>query len=113
MAIEKFKIKKNDVVKVIAGKDRGKTGKVLKVIRKDARALVERVNIIKKHVKPSQQNRLGGIVEKEAPIHISNLMVLDPQIHKPTRIHYKFIDAQVGKKKVRISAKSGEIIDKP
>ncbi|OGQ92553.1 MAG: 50S ribosomal protein L24 [Deltaproteobacteria bacterium RIFOXYA12_FULL_61_11] len=113
MATNSFSIKKNDLVKVIAGKEKGKTGRVLKILREKQRALVERVNMQKRHTKPSQRNRLGGIVEKEGSIHISNLMVICPQTHKPTRIKYSFIKGDgKGLKKVRLSVKSGEIIDK-
>jgi large subunit ribosomal protein L24 len=98
---------KNDMVKVLSGKYRGKTGKVLKVFPKSKRVIVEGVNIIKRHTKPSQKVPQGGIIEKEASIHVSNLMVIDPKISKPTRIGYKYIDDG---SKVRISKKSGEIL---
>ena len=100
-----MKIKKGDTVKVIAGKDNGKEGKVISVDRKNNRVLVEGVNIITKHMKPSAANQNGGIVQKEAPIHISNVMYL----HKgqPTRIGFKFD----GDKKVRFAKSTGDIID--
>lgn len=108
----KIKIKKNDNVMVIAGNDRGKTGKVLKVFPKENRVIVEGVNIRKRHTKPTQRNPQGGIFEKEAPIHISNVMILDPKTNEPSRIGAKIIlDEKTGKKKsARISKKSGEML---
>lgn len=107
-----MKIKKNDNVMVIAGNDRGKTGKVLKVFPKVNRVIVEGVNIRKRHTKPTQKNPQGGIFEKEAPIHISNVMILDPKTNEPSRIGAKIIlDEKTGKKKsARISKKSGEML---
>ncbi len=107
-----MKIKKNDNVMVIAGNDRGKTGKVLKVFPKENRVIVEGVNIRKRHTKPTQKNPQGGIFEKEAPIHISNVMILDPKTNEPSRIGAKIIlDEKTGKKKsARISKKSGEML---
>ncbi len=107
-----MKIKKNDNVMVIAGNDRGKTGKVLKVFPKENRVIVEGVNIRKRHTKPTQKNPQGGIFEKEAPIHISNVMILDPKTNQPSRIGAKIIlDEKTGKKKsARISKKSGEML---
>lgn len=101
-------IKKGDKVKVIAGKDKNKIGVVLHALPKENRVVVEGVNIRKKHMKPSQQNQTGGIVEFEAPIHVSNVQVLDPKQNVPTRIGYKVVDG----KKVRFAIKSGEILDK-
>jgi large subunit ribosomal protein L24 len=98
---------KNDTVKVLSGKYRGKIGKVLKVFPKNKRIIVEGVNIIKRHTKPSQKNQKGGIVEKEAPIHVSNIMVVDQKINEATRVGYKYIEDG---SKVRISKKSGEIL---
>jgi len=100
-------IVKNDNVKVLSGRYRGKIGKVLKVYPKQNRVIVEGVNIIKRHTKPSQKNPQGGIVEKEATIHVSNLMVIDPKSSKPTRVGYKTLGDGT---KVRISKKSGEIL---
>ncbi|MBO4740179.1 MAG: 50S ribosomal protein L24 [Bacteroidales bacterium] len=99
-------VKKGDTVKVIAGDDKGKTGKVLKVYPDKNRAIVEGRNIIKKHTKPNAKNTQGGIVEMEAPIHISNLMVMENNV--PTRIGRR-IDEKTGKL-VRYSKKSGEVI---
>lgn len=107
-----MKIKKNDTVMVIAGNDRGKTGKVLKVFPKESRLIVEGINLRKRHTKPSQKNPQGGILEKEAPIHISNVMIIDPKTNEPTRIGAKIIlDEKTGKKKIaRISKASGEML---
>ncbi|MDP2301847.1 MAG: 50S ribosomal protein L24 [Ignavibacteria bacterium] len=106
-----MKIRKNDSVMVISGNDNGKTGKVLKVFPKDLRIIIEGVNIRKRHTKPSQKNQQGGIIEKEAPIHVSNVMILDPKTNKPTRVGSQIIlDEKTGKKKIaRISRVSGEM----
>ncbi len=98
---------KEDTVKVLSGKYRGKTGKVLKVFPKESRVIVEGVNIIKRHTKPSQKNQQGGIVEKEAPVNASNVMVIDPKTNEPTRVGYMYLEDG---SKVRISRKSGEIL---
>jgi large subunit ribosomal protein L24 len=83
---------KNDTVKVLAGKYRNKTGKVLKVFTKTNRVIVEGVNVIKRHTKPSQKNQQGGIVEKEAPVHASNLIVICPKCSRSTRVGNKRLD---------------------
>lgn len=101
----KLHIKKGDTVKVLAGESKGHQGKVLKVFLKDNKALVEGANIVSKHTKPNAQNTQGGIVKKEAPIHISNLMVVDGA-GNATRIGRKL----EGDKLVRYSKKSGEVI---
>lgn len=101
----KFKIKKGDTVKVIAGSQKGKSGPVTQIITSTNRAVVEGVNIVKKHMKPANNNP-GQIVEMPAPIHISNLALLDPKSKTPTRVGYKTENGQ----KVRYSKKSGEII---
>lgn len=101
-------IKKDDKVKIIAGKDNGKIGKVLKVIKKDKRVLVEKANLVKRHVKPSAQNRQGGIVEGEASISWSNVMLMCSKCVSPARIKMKSLeDGQ----KVRVCVKCNEIID--
>lgn len=107
-----MKITKNDNVMIIAGNDRGKTGKVLKVFPKKNRVIVEGINIRKRHTKPSQTNPQGGILEKEAPINASNVMILDPKSNEPTRIGAQIIlDEKTGKKKrARVSKISGEMI---
>ena len=102
----KLHIRKDDQVIVLAGKDKGKTGKVLKVIVDKERAIVEGVNIVSKSTKPSAQNPQGGIVKQEAPIHISNLSLIDPKSGKATRITIK----HEGKNVIRIAKKSGEEI---
>ncbi len=104
----KLKIKKGDRVIVTTGKDKGKTGEVLKILTKKGRAFVQNVNMIKHHQRPTQTSG-GGIVEKEAAIHISNLAHIDPKDDKPTRIGYKTLE---GGRKVRFAKRSGEVIDK-
>jgi large subunit ribosomal protein L24 len=107
-----MKIRKNDMVMVIAGNDRGKTGKVLKVFPKEYRVIVEGINLRKKHTKPNQKNPQGGILEKEASIQASNVMILDPKTNEPTRIGSRVIlDEKTGKKKIaRVAKASGEMI---
>ena len=103
----KFHIKKGDLVKVIAGESKGQEGKVLEVVFKKNRAIVEGVNMMKKHTKPNSANPDGGIVEQEASINISNLMLIDPATKKPTRTGRKLDDKN---KLVRYSKKTGEEI---
>ena len=105
--MSKLHIKKDDNVIVIAGSDKGKTGKVLKVLVKEQRAIVEGVNMVSKSTKPSAKNPQGGIVKQEAPIHISNLALVDPKTGEPTRVAIKKTDDG---KKVRVAKKSGEEI---
>ncbi|MDD4148480.1 MAG: 50S ribosomal protein L24 [Bacteroidales bacterium] len=104
---KKFHVKKGDTVYVNAGESRGKQGRVLEIIRKKDRAIVEGVNIISKHQKPNAENPQGGILKKEAAVHISNLMIVDPKTGKPTRIGRK---KNAEGKLVRYSKKSGEEI---
>lgn len=101
-------VKKGDKVMVISGKDKGKQGVVLASYPKKDRVLVEGINVVKKHSKPSQANPQGGILSQEAPIHVSNVMPLDPKSGEPTRVGYKVVDG----KKVRVAKKSGETLDK-
>ncbi|OED35069.1 50S ribosomal protein L24 [Flavobacteriaceae bacterium (ex Bugula neritina AB1)] len=101
----KLKIKTGDVVKVIAGANKNATGKIVKVLREQNKAIVEGVNMVKKHTKPSAQNPQGGISEKEAPIHISNLSLMTSN-GEATRVGYRI----EGDKKVRFSKKSNEVI---
>ena len=103
----KLHIKKDDTVIVLAGEDKGKTGKVLKVFVDKQRALVEGINIVKKSAKPSAKHPQGGIIEQEAPIHNSNLSLIDPKSGKATRIAIKINEDG---KKVRVAKKSGEEI---
>ena len=108
MLRDAIKIKKDDKVKVIAGKDKGKVGKVLKVNGKKHRLLVENINVVKRHTKPSAQNRQGGILESEALIHWSNVMLMCNKCIEPVRVKTKTLDDG---KKVRICRKCSEIID--
>ena len=103
----KLHIQKDDTVYVLAGDDKGKTGRVLSIDAKNNRAIVEGVNMVSKSTKPNAQHPQGGIIKKEAPIHMSNLNVVDPKTKKPTRVGFK-IDEKGNK--VRISKKSGEEI---
>jgi large subunit ribosomal protein L24 len=101
-------IKKNDTVVVIAGKEKGKKGRVLSVHPSDESLLIEKTNMIKKHMKPSRKYTQGGIIEKEAPIHISNVMVICPKCNKPTRIGNTILQSG---KKVRACKKCREVMD--
>ena len=100
-------IKKNDQVVVIAGRDKGKTGKVLQVLPRKHVAVVEHIHIVKKAQRPTQQNPKGGFVEIEAPIHISNIMLLDKKTHKPSRFGMSILKDGT---KMRLSKKSEEVI---
>ncbi len=102
----KFHVKKNDVVQVITGDDKGKKGRVIEVISTTGRVMIEGVNIVSKHTRPTQQYPNGGIIKKEAPIHISNVLVVDPKTGKGVRTGRKTENG----KTVRYSKKSGEII---
>ncbi len=102
----KLKIKSGDVVKVIAGDHKGAEGKVLRVYREKNKAVVEGVNMVSKHTKPSAKNPQGGIVKKEAPIHVSNLSLIDPKSKEATKVGFK----QEGDKKVRFSKKSNQVL---
>ncbi|MBU6081162.1 MULTISPECIES: 50S ribosomal protein L24 [Allobacillus] len=101
-------VKKGDKVVVISGKDKGKEGTILEAYPKKERVLVEGVNYVKKHAQPSQDNPQGGILTIEAPVHVSNVMPVDPKSGQPTRVGYEVKDG----KKVRIAKKSGEALDK-
>jgi large subunit ribosomal protein L24 len=103
----KLKIKKGDKVVVITGRDKGKTGEVKKVLPAENRVVVDGVNMVKRHTAPSAGNA-GGIVEKEASIHVSNVAYVDPKTDKPTRVGYKNLEDG---RKVRFAKRSGEIID--
>lgn len=107
-----MKIRKDDTVVVVAGNNKGKTGKVLKVFPKQGRVIVEGVNLVKKSTKPSQQIPQGGIIEKEGTIAVSNVMVIDPKTNEPTRVGTKIIiDEKSGKKRgIRVSKISGEML---
>ena len=103
----KLKIKKGDKVVVIAGRDKGKSGEVLRVMPAENRAVVQGINMIKRHTRP-RPGEPGGIVEREAAIHVSNIAHLDPSSNRPTRIGFKILDDG---RKVRVSRRSGEVID--
>jgi large subunit ribosomal protein L24 len=102
-------VRKGDTVMVIAGKERGKKGKVLRVLPDKGRVIVERINMIKRHQRPTQKLRQGGIIEREGPLALSNVMIVDPRTDKPTRIGVMTL---ADGKKVRLARKSGEMIDR-
>ncbi|MDI3328224.1 MAG: 50S ribosomal protein L24 [Alicyclobacillaceae bacterium] len=104
-----MRIKKGDLVVVIAGKDKGKKGRVLAAYPKEQRVLVEGVNLVKRHTRPNPANPQGGIITKEAPLHVSNVMIVDPKTGQPTRVGMKILSDGT---KVRYAKKSGEILDK-
>ncbi|MGE0095281.1 MAG: 50S ribosomal protein L24 [Alphaproteobacteria bacterium] len=104
----KMKVKKGDTVIVIAGKDKGKRGEVLRSIPADWRVVVQGVNVVKRHTRPAA-GQPGGIVEKEASIHVSNVMLVDPKTDKPTRVGRKLLDDG---RRVRYAKGSGEVIDR-
>jgi large subunit ribosomal protein L24 len=108
MVMPKLRIKKGDNVVVIAGRDKGKTGEVLRVFPAEARVIVQSVHVAKRHTRP-RMGEPGGIVEKELTIHISNVAHIDPQSRKPTRIGYKVLEDG---RKVRFARRSGEVIDR-
>ena len=103
----KMKIKKGDDVVVLTGKDKGKTGSVLRAMPKERRVLVQGVNVVKRHMRASP-GQTAGIVEKETPIHVSNVALIDPKTQRPTRVGYKLLE---GERKVRVARRSGEVID--
>ncbi len=104
----KCRLKKGDKVIVIAGKDKGKTGEITKVLVKESKVLVYGINMVKRHTKPTQENA-GGIISKEMPIHISNVAFIDPKTSKATRLGFKM---DKDGHKVRVAKKSGEVVDK-
>lgn len=108
LRLSKVSIKKGDKVVVIAGKDKQKSGRVLAVFPKEQRVLVEGVNVVKRHTKPNMANPEGGIIQKEAPIHISNVQIADPKSGEASRIGFKLLEDGT---KVRYAKKSGEVID--
>ena len=107
MSLVKMKIKKGDQVIVLSGDDKGKTGEVIKALPQEGKVVVQGVNMVKRHTKPSQASA-GGIISKEAPINVSNVAVVDPKSGKATKIGFK----EENGKKVRFARKSGEVIDK-
>jgi large subunit ribosomal protein L24 len=106
--LKKFRIKRGDRVVVISGRDRGRQGEVLRVLRKEDRLIVQGVNVVKRHQRPTAGHP-GGIIDKEAAIHVSNVAHVDPTSSKPTRVGYKTLDDG---RKVRFAKRSGEIIDR-
>ena len=102
------RIRKGDTVVVITGADKGKRGEVLRVIPKEGRAVVAGVNIAKRHTKPSGMGKPGGIIEKEATIHLSNIMLIDPKTDKPTRIGFRVLD---NGSKARVARSTGNVIE--
>jgi large subunit ribosomal protein L24 len=109
MELLKFHIRKNDMVQVIAGKEKGKTGKVLKVLTKKNRVVVEKVNFVKRHTRPSGKTRQGGILQKEAPIHISNLLLVCPKCNRGVRMGKRVLED--GKKGL-VCKKCGELMER-
>ncbi len=103
----KIKLKKGDQVVVITGRDKGRTGEIVKSLPTENRVVVRGINMVKRHTRQSQTSS-GGIIEKEASIHVSNVAYVDPKEDKPTRIGFKIID---GDRKVRVARRSGEVID--
>ena len=103
-----MKIRKGDRVTVLAGRDKGKRGEVLRMLPKDDRAVVQGVNVVKRHTRPSAASP-GGIVDKEAPVHLSNLALIDPKSDKPTRVGFRTL---ADGRKVRVAKRSGEDIDR-
>lgn len=103
-----LRIKKNDSIVVISGKEKGKRGRVLSVSPSKGSLIIEKINVVKKHMKPSRKYTQGGIIEKEAPIHLSNVMLICPKCNKPTRIGSLFLE---GGRKVRVCKKCREVMD--
>lgn len=107
MAAPKFSVKKDDLVEVVSGREKGKKGKVLAVFPDEERVTIEKLNMLKRHLKPSQANKQGGIVEKEGKLHVSNVMLIDSE-GKRTRVKWKRLEDG---KRVRVAARTGEVID--
>ena len=103
-----MKVKVGDNVRILAGKDKGKEGRIIKTLKKDNKVVVEGVNIVSRHTRPSQTNQDGGIIKKEAPILACKVMLVDPKTGQPTRVGYQ----GEGKAKVRYAKKSGTVLDK-
>jgi len=101
-----MKIRKGDTIQIVAGKEKGKTGKVLRIDKKGGRVWIERLNMVKRHQRPTQSQRQGGIVEKEAPLSISNVMYYDEKTARPSRIGFKMEKGG----KVRVAKRSGEVL---
>jgi large subunit ribosomal protein L24 len=103
-----MKIKRDDTVLIISGNDKGKRGRVLRVYPEQGRIIVEGVRMMKKHTKPTQRDPQGGIIEREAPLHVSNVMLVDPKNDEPTRVGRQRLDEG---RRVRVAKRSGEMID--
>lgn len=104
----KTHIKKGDIVEVIAGSEKGKRGKVLRILKDQNRVIVEKVNMMKRHTKPSQNNQQGGIIEREGKIHLSNVLPVDPKSSQPSRVNRKRLEDGT---RVRVTQRSGELLD--
>ncbi len=104
----KTHVKKGDIVMVIAGSEKGKRGKVLRVLRGQNRVIVEKINMMKRHTKPSQNNRQSGIIEREGKIHLSNVLPVDPKSSQPSRVSRKRLEDGT---RVRVTQRSGELLD--
>lgn len=109
MASKKLHVKKSDMVMIIAGKDKGKTGKIMRVLAEKGRVVVENLNVVKRHTRPSRANAEGGIIEKEAPLAASNVLLLCGACNKPTRTGIRILDDG---SKARFCKKCNEIVDK-
>lgn len=107
MKYEKRDLRKNDLVMVMAGKEKGKSGRILRMFMKKDRAIVEKINFVKRHQRPAGQQRQGGIIEKEAPLHLSNLMLICESCNKTVRVGHKVLE---GGKRARYCKKCGELI---
>ena len=103
-----MKLRVGDTVQVVAGSDKGKTGEIIQILRKEDRVIVEGINMVTKHIKPSQADPEGGIVTREAPIHVSNVAYYDSKAKEPVKVGYKIEDGQ----KIRINKKTGTALDK-
>jgi large subunit ribosomal protein L24 len=109
MIASKMHVKKNDLVMVVNGKEKGKSGRILRVLPEKERVIIEKINFVKRHARPHGKQRQGGILEKEAPLHISNVMLLCEKCNKAVRIGHRMVE---GSKKARYCRKCGEIFDK-
>jgi large subunit ribosomal protein L24 len=105
------RIKKDDMVIVLAGKDKGKQGRVVKVLPREERVVVEGVNMVKRHTKPSMADPQGGVIPKEAALHLSNVALRDPKTGQATRVGFKFVGEGATRRKVRVAKRSGVQID--
>lgn len=109
MTTPRLHIRKNDLVMVVNGKEKGKSGRILRVMPEKEKVIIEKINFIKRHARPHGKQRQGGILEKEAPLHVSNVMLLCEKCNKPVRIGHRVVE---GSKKARVCRKCGEIFDK-